>query len=313
MSAPPRSATHQSVANRIEIAGRSVNRVAFGAARLTAGDGWGVPRDIEASRDILRSAIDAGVTYVDTADSLGPGVSESIIGDVVGNSSDVLVATKVGMLRPGPSEWDVLGHPNYLRQQVHSSLFRLRRDRIDLLYLHRIDPNYPVADQVGALQDLRDQGLVAHIGVSSPTRDQLEDVLALEPKLAAVQSLFNVAAADEKATAVRLAEAGIPFVAYWPLVGRGLPKRLFTALFDELARIGSERNISATDVALAWIFATLPNSIAVVGSRSREHFAQNLSSAEISLSDEEVGRVNTATQRVLAGFTFDPRYSKDHA
>ena len=296
---------------RVRIAGRDVLRVAFGGARLTAGDGWGVPADPERSRHVLRAALEAGIDHVDTADALGPGVSESIIGDVVGDRSDVLVATKVGMLRPGPHKWDVLGHPNYLRQQVYASLTRLRRERIDLLYLHRIDPVYPLEDQLGALQDLRDAGLVGAIGVSEPTSDQLERVLELEPSLAVVQSLYNVAAPTGRAVARTLEERGIPFVAYWPLVGRGVDAARHAVLFDGLARIGATRGLTAPQVALAWIYTTAPNAAAVVGSRSATHIASNISAAGARLDSAALDEIDALSRTALAGVAFDPRYSKD--
>lgn len=295
----------------ITLADRSIQRVAFGAARLTAGDGWGVPADPERSRALLRSAIEAGIDYIDTADALGPGVSESIIGETVGNSDEVLVSTKVGMLRPGPHAWDVLGHPNYLRQQVYSSLIRLRRDRIDLLFLHRIDPNFPLEDQLGALQDLRAKGLVGHIGVSEPTAAQVEHVLRLEPDLAAVQSLYNIAAAGNAAVAESLADRGIPFIAYWPLIGRGLTRDRHAALFAALGEIAVPLGITAPQLALAWIFTTVPNGIAIVGSRSSTHLAANLASAAQRLDAATLALVAEAARVQLDGVTFDPRHPQE--
>lgn len=195
-------------AGETRLAGASVTRVGFGAARLTAEDGWGAPRDPDSARNLLLAAVDAGYDYIDTADALGPGISEQLIGEALGNRDDVLVATKVGMLRPAPDAWGVLGRPDYLRQQIRLSLQRLQRDRIDLLYLHRIDPDYPLADQLGALQEARDRGDVGAIGVSEPTAEQLEQVIAVEPGLAAVQSLYNPVARRNTAVASRSRELG---------------------------------------------------------------------------------------------------------
>ncbi len=294
------------VSSRLALAGRDIVRVGFGAARLTAGDGWGRPADPERSRALVRAAREAGIDYFDTADALGPGVSEAIIGETIGDADDVLVATKVGMLRAGPHTWDVLGHPNYLRQQVYASLARLRRERIDLLYLHRIDRNYPLADQLGALQDLRDQGLIAHLGVSEPTAAQLDEVLTLEPRLAAVQSLYNLVARDNAAIAQTLDGRGIPFVAYWPLIGRGLSRDNHARLFAALAPVAAEVDVPVTELALAWIFTTLPNALAVVGSRSTQHLAGNVSASGLHLSSETLARIDEVVARELAGVRFDP-------
>ncbi|MDQ1138573.1 pyridoxine 4-dehydrogenase [Microbacterium sp. SORGH_AS 1204] len=309
--APPSALPDSSVADRLVIAGRRVSRVAFGGARLTAGDGWGVPRDREVPRGILRAALEAGIDHIDTADALGPAVSEQIIGDVVGDRDDVLVATKVGMLRPGPGEWGVLGRPDYLRQQVHASLSRLRRERIDLVYLHRIDPDYPLADQLGALQQLRTQGLIGHIGVSQPTASQLEEVLLLEPDLAAVQSLYNVAARHDAELARTLEVRGIPFLAYWPLLGRGIAAARHRALFEGLASIGGPLGLDGAQVALAWIFSTLPGAGAVVGSRSAAHLRANARAARLRLDVENLARVTALVDDVLGDTVFDPRTSKD--
>ncbi|MFD0994639.1 aryl-alcohol dehydrogenase-like predicted oxidoreductase [Pseudoclavibacter chungangensis] len=296
---------------RAALAGHEVRRVGFGAARLTAGDGWGRLADPEPARRLLRDALDAGYDLVDTADSLGPGVSEQIVGEVVGDRDDVLVATKVGMLRPAPGRWGILGHPDYLRQQVHTSLLRLRRERIDLLYLHRIDPAHPVADQLGALQELCDAGHIGAIGVSEPSAEQLDEVLAIE-RVAAVQSLFNVAATGNAPIVRRLAAEGIPFVAYWPLIGRGLPRDVYERVFAVLARAGDELDASPARVGLAWILAQAPTTFAVAGSRDPAHLADNLRADELVLDPARADRLAADVANALDGFTFDPRYDREH-
>lgn len=296
---------------RVELAGRNVSRVAFGAARLTAGDGWGVPEDISASRNLLRSAIDLGYDYIDTADSLGPGVSEAVIGDVVGNSDRVLVATKVGMLRPSATRWGVLGHPDYLRQQVRNSLLRLRRDRIDLVYLHRIDPAYPLADQLGALQELRDEGLVGHIGVSEPTPAQLEEVFDIETP-AVVQSVYNLVERRNGEIITTLGDRGIPFVAYWPLLGRGVSRSVYDAIHRQLRPTAQRLGTTTHALSLAWIFGRHPLSLAVVGSRDPRHLAANRAAADLTLDDAVLDEITAAVDAVCDPSTaFNPARSKD--
>lgn len=297
----------------IDLAGHRVSRVAFGAARLTAGDGWGTPEDPEAAKDLLLAAVDAGFSYVDTADALGPGVSERLIGEAIGNRADVLVATKVGMLRPSADAWGVLGRPDYLRQQIQLSLQRLRRDRIDLLYLHRVDPTVPLADQLGALQEARDRGDVGAIGVSEPSAAQLDAVLELEPGLAAVQSLLNIVARRNGEIAARLERLGIPFVAYWPLVGRGLRAEHTQLLFAELQRIGQTVGLSAHQLSLAWIFSAHPNALAVAGSRSLIHLVQNQQAAGTRLDACVSSEVEAAVQAVLGDTPFDPRFPEENS
>lgn len=298
-------------AGETRLAGASVTRVGFGAARLTAGDGWGAPQDPASARNLLLAAVDAGYDYIDTADALGPGISEQLIGEALGNRDDVLVATKVGMLRPAPDAWGVLGRPDYLRQQIRLSLQRLQRDRIDLLYLHRIDPDYPLADQLGALQEARDRGDVGAIGVSEPTAEQLEQVIAVEPGLAAVQSLYNPVARRNTAVASRARELGIPFVAYWPLVGRGLRAEHKERLFAEFRSIGERIDLTPHQLSLAWIFTTQPHSLAVAGSRSIGHLVQNLVAAGVELDGCLVAEISQAVERVLGGVPFDPRFPEE--
>lgn len=297
----------------VELAGKTVSRVAFGAARLTAGDGWGIPADPGASRALLRSAIDLGYTYIDTADSLGPGVSEAIIGEVVGNSGDVLVGTKVGMLRPSAGEWGVLGNPQYLRQQVHNSLLRLRRDRIDLVYLHRIDPNYPLADQFGALQRLRDEGLIGYIGISEPTPEQLDQVWTIE-KPAVVQSVYNLVERKNEQLITALEERGVPFVAYWPLLGRGVPRATYEEIHRRLHPIADRIGTSTQALSLAWILQRHRLGIAVAGSRSPAHLADNLSATLLRLDADTLAEIEAATELALTSTSapaFNPAFSKD--
>lgn len=303
----------QAVRATAEIAGRTVSRVGFGAARLTAGDGWGAPSDPERSRNLLLAAVEAGYNYIDTADALGPGVSEQLIGEALGDRDDVVIATKVGMLRPAADRWGVLGHPDYLRQQIHLSLGRLRRERIDLLYLHRIDPAYPLADQLGVLQEARDRGDVGAIGVSEPSLAQLEAAVAYEPALAAVQSLYNPVARTNEVVAARADELGIAFVAYWPLIGRGLRHETKQALSEELRAIGSPLQLTPSQLLLAWIFATQPRSLAVVGSRTIDHLVQNRLAADTTLTSCAIADIAAAVQRTVGDTPFDPRFPEEAA
>jgi len=259
-----------------------------------------------------RTALDLGYTYIDTADSLGPGVSEAIIGDVIGNSDDVLVATKVGMLRPAADEWGVLGHPQYLRQQVHNSLLRLQRDRIDVVYLHRIDPNYPLADQLGALQALRDEGLIGSIGISEPTQDQLDQILRIETP-AVVQSVYNLVERKNEPVIEQLEKLSIPFAAYWPLLGRGVSRETYTAIHRQLQPIAADHESTTHGLALAWIWERYPLSIAVTGSRNVSHLAANRQAEKLTLSVVALEAISAAVDRALESneaTPFNPAVSK---
>lgn len=307
VSAP--SATRP-VATRIRLAGHEVARLGFGAARLTAGDGWGRAADPREPRRLLRAALDEGYDYIDSADALGPGISDEIIGDVVRPSENVLVASKVGMLRTGPHGWGVLGRPDYLRQQVHATLLRLRREQIPLLYLHRIDPAVSLADQWGTLRELRDDGLIGHLGVCEPTPAQLDELVGIEAP-AAVQSLYNVAAPANAAVADRAAALDVPFVAYWALIGRGLARAEYDRVFAVLAAGGEPYGLTAAQTALAWALSTRPNGLALVGSRSVRHLAENRRAQEVRLPDEVTSRLASEVADALGGVAFDPRHTAE--
>ncbi|MDR2564972.1 MAG: aldo/keto reductase [Bifidobacteriaceae bacterium] len=275
----------------VRIAGRATSPLVFGTARLTGGDGWGEPADPDRSRQLVRHAVAAGYNHLDTADSLGPGVAERIIGEALDAEAPVLVATKVGMLRPGPGRWGVLGHPDYLRQQVHASRSRLRRDRLDLVYLHRVDPDYPLADQLGALEDLREQGVIGHVGISEPTPGQLAQAASLV-RLAAVQSHYSLIHRANRVVAEQAEDLGVPFVAYWALAGHGLDASGWRRLEQIAASWAEEHGLgwlqgepdgsgagSARERTVwalaAWLLADLPGASLLVGSRSADHLRRD--------------------------------------
>src|SRR5262245_35622339 len=157
-----------------------VHRLGYGAMQLTGEGVWGPPDDHEGALAVLRAAVEGGVDFIDTADSYGPVVSEQLIAEALHPyPDDLVIATKAGFARPGPGEWTEVGRPAYLKQQVELSLRNLRVDRIDLIQLHRIDPEVPLADQLGAFADLQKEGKVRHIGLSEVSVEQLEEARAI--------------------------------------------------------------------------------------------------------------------------------------
>lgn len=202
-----------------------VRRIGLGTMRLTdaTGDGthagahiWRAPDDPAAAVALLRRAVEAGVQLIDTADAYALGQSEELIADALHPYAEVVIATKVGNVRPSSTEWAPLGHPGYLKQQTELSLRRLQVETIDLLQLHRLDPAYPIADQVGALAELREQGKVRHIGLSEVTVDQVEAARQVAP-IASVQNLCNLTARAHDSVIDHVAAAGIAFIPFFPL------------------------------------------------------------------------------------------------
>ncbi|MGP4009934.1 aldo/keto reductase [Streptomyces sp. 4N124] len=204
-------------AGTITIAQKTVSRLGFGTMRLTGPGTWHDPDDRDTARSVLRQAVHThGISHIDTADAYGPHTVEHLIRDALYPYPEhVLIATKVGLVRPAPGQWVPLGNPFYLRACVEGSLRRLRVDRLELCYLHRIDPQVALDDQIAVLQALQDEGKIGHIGLSKVTPEQIRRV-GKDLTVAAVQNVFNTT--DRFDDAVELcAELGIPYVAYRPL------------------------------------------------------------------------------------------------
>ncbi|WP_424215812.1 aldo/keto reductase (plasmid) [Streptomyces sp. BI20] len=276
-----------------------VRRVGFGTMRLAdAADApggaeaaiWTAPGDRAAAIRLLRWAVERGVNLIDTADAYALGAGEELIADALHPyRDDVVIATKVGVLRPSPTEWTPLGHPDYLRQQAELSLRRLRTDRIDLLQLHRLDPNYPLADQIGALARLRDEGKVRHVGLSEVTVAQLEEARRIVP-IASVQNLYNLATRDHEDMVAHTAEHDIAFMPFFPLA-----TGTHAAAGGPLADIAREIGVTPSQTALAWLLHHSPTMLPIPGTTSATHLAQNTAALDIALTPEQSARIATAT------------------
>lgn len=272
-----------------------VNRLGFGTMRLTGPGNWGPPRDHQQAVAVLRRAVDLGVTFIDTADSYGPFITEELIRTALHPyPTDLVVATKAGFLRtrpdatstPSPESWTPLGKPEYLRQQVEMSLRRLGVDRIHLFQLHRIDPDYPLADQVGELADLKSEGKIGLIGLSEVTVDQLEAALRITP-IASVQNMYNLTARDADPLVDFCTTEGIAFIPWFPLAAGPLA--------DEggpLRTIAAAHQASPSQLALAWLLARSPMMLPIPGTSSLEHLDENIAAAAVSLTDDDIETLN---------------------
>jgi aryl-alcohol dehydrogenase-like predicted oxidoreductase len=243
-------------AGTIQIAGVAVSRLGLGTMGLTGPGHWGAPVG-DAARRVLQEAVhDHGITHLDTADAYGPAVAEEQIRSALHPyPASLLIATKVGMVRPGPNQWKPLGRPDYLRAAVEASLRRLGVDRLQLCYLHRIDPQVPLADQLGALRELQVEGKIAHIGISKVTVDDLGAASALVD-VAAVQNVLNVDEPDDPVVAV-CQQRGIPYVPYRPLNAGTLP----------------------ADKALTWLLGLGDHIAPIPGTSSPEHLRELVAAA----------------------------------
>ncbi|MFE9766463.1 aldo/keto reductase [Streptomyces sp. NPDC005808] len=276
-----------------------VRRIGYGTMRLADGPGdptggeahiWRAPADRDGAIAVLRRAVDLGVTLFDTADAYALGAGEELVAEALRPyAGEVAVATKVGVARPSPTEWVPLGHPAYLRQQAELSLRRLRVDRIDLLQLHRIDPDYPLAEQIGALKQLQDEGKVRHIGLSEVTVEQIEEATAVAP-VASVQNLYNLAARDHDAVLDHATAQGIAFLPFFPIaMGE------HAAPGSPVAEVARELDASPAQTALAWLLHRAPNVIPIPGTTSLAHLEENLGAHQVTLSESQFARLSQNT------------------
>ena len=260
----------------------TVNRLGFGAMRLT-GDGiWGEPDDREECKAVLRRALELGVNLIDTADSYGPYVSEEIIAEALHPYPEGLViATKGGLVRPGPGQWDPDGRPEHLREACEGSLRRLRLDRIDLYQLHRPDPNVPFEDSVGALKELQDEGKIRLIGLSNVNTGQLARAREIV-EVVSVQNRYNLTDRESEDVLEVCEEDGLGFIPWFPLAVGKLARR--GGALDDIA---GRHNATPGQIALAWLLKRSPSMLPIPGTSSVEHLEENVAAAAIELSDEE--------------------------
>jgi pyridoxine 4-dehydrogenase len=271
------------------IAGKTVHRLGFGAMRLTGPGIWGDPADREECVRVARRAVELGVDLIDTADSYGPYVSEEILREALyPYPEQLLIATKAGLVRTGPGKWDPVGRPAYLRQEAEMSLRRLGAERLDLLQLHRPDPQVPLADQVGELKALQDEGKVAAVGVSNVTVEQLEAAREIAD-IVTVQNIYNLTNRRSQDVLDYCAAEGIGFIPWAPIAhgdlgGQGGP------VDDVVKATGA----TPGQVALAWLLAVSPVVLPIPGTSKVAHLEENVAAAALTLTDQQVAGLSAA-------------------
>jgi pyridoxine 4-dehydrogenase len=266
----------------------TVNRLGFGAMRLTGKGVWGPPDDRDECIRVLRRAVELGVNFIDTADSYGPFVSEELIREALHPYTDVVIATKAGLLRTGPDQWPVLGYPAYLRQQCEMSLRRLGVDRIDLFQLHRIDDKFPAEDQIGELVMLQREGKIRHIGLSEVDVDQMR-AAQTTATIVSVQNMYNLAARGAEPVLDACQADGIGFIPWFPLAAGPL-----AAPDGPLQRIAAHHHASPSQLALAWLLKRSPVMLPIPGTSKVAHLEENVAAAGIELSEEEFATLSRA-------------------
>ena len=273
-------------AGTIDVGGDlTVNRLGFGAMRITGEGIWGDPPDREQAKATLRRAVELSINFIDTADSYGPEVSETLIAEALHPyPDDLVIATKGGLVRPGPGRWDADGRPAHLREACEGSLRRLQLDQIPLYQLHRPDPRVPLADSIGTLVELKAEGKIRHIGVSNFSEEQLREAQTLTP-VVSVQNRYNVGDRSSESMLDLCSQEGLAFIPWAPI-----------QQVDEKAavRVAAERlGVDPRQVVLAWMLQHSSAMLPIPGTRSPKHLEANVAAASLDLTAEELSAIAT--------------------
>lgn len=265
----------------------TVHRMGYGAMRVTGEGVIGPPEDEAAAKDLLRHAVDLGVDFIDTADSYGPGVSERLIGEAL-DPEDAVVATKAGLLRDTDTEWKPHGHPDYIRNQVLESRDRLGVDTIDLYQFHRPDPDTDFEASVQAFAELKDQGLVEHVGLSNVSVAQLETARD-HVEVATVQNHYNIGERGSEDVLEACGEYGIGFMPWFPIAAGEMD-----ALGEAVDDVADAQDATRAQVALAWLLEHSDVMLPIPGTASIDHLEENVAASEVELTEAEYARLTEA-------------------
>ena len=271
----------------------TVNRLGFGAMRITGPGIWGDPKDPKRARETLRALRKLEIDFIDTAESYGPYVSEELIREVLHPYDGMFIATKAGLLRTGPDDWTPCGKPEYLRQGVLMSMRRLGVERIDLWQLHRIDPDVPAEEQFGVIADMQKEGLIRHVGLSEVTVADIRAAQKYFP-VVTVQNLYNLVERRSEDVLDFCEANGIGFIPWFPLAAGDLAEG-----DSPFAHIAKRLKITPPQLALAWILKRSKVMLPIPGTGDPQHLRENVEAASIELSDDDFSAIdNQAKQRV---------------
>jgi pyridoxine 4-dehydrogenase len=266
-----------------------VNRLGFGAMRLTGEGIWGWPPDRENAKKVLRRALELGVNFIDTADAYGPETNELLIAEALyPYPKGLVIATKGGNTRPGPGQWVPDGRPEYLAQCVDKSLKRLKLERIDLYQLHRIDRKVPVEESLGALKAARDAGKIRHVGLSEVTVAEIEQAKKVVP-IVSIQNRYNITDRESEAALNYCEKEKMGFIPWAPIGGGRNPSLRKTG--NVLEAEAKRHNVSVVQLALAWLLQKSAVMLPIPGTSSLEHLEENMAAEKLQLSREEWKRI----------------------
>ncbi len=287
------SQTNAAQSGSFSLAGqRSVHRLGFGAMRITGKGIWGEPKDPAEAKRVLKRAVELGVTFIDTADSYGPEVSERIIGEALHPyPKDLLIATKGGLTRQGPEQWLPVGRPEYITQCVELSLRRLKVDTIELYQLHRIDAKVPVEETLGALKKLQEAGKIRYVGLSEVSVAEIERAKKVLP-IVSVQNLYNIGNRQSEEVLQYCEKNQLAFIPWFPIAAGDLAKP-----GGKLDQAAKRHGATVGQLALAWLLHRSPVILPIPGTSSVKHLEENIAAASVQLSDSEWAEIEKAAPR----------------
>lgn len=270
----------------------TINRLGFGAMRITGQGIWGEPKDPEEARRLLRRVVELGINFIDTADSYGPEISERLIGEALyPYPKDLVIATKGGLTRQGPGKWLPVGRPEYLTQCVHMSLRRLRLERIDLYQLHRIDEKVPVEESLGALTDLQKAGKIRHIGLSEVSVDEMERARK-SATIVSVQNRYNIGERQHDPVLQYCEKNRLGFIPWFPVAAGKL-----VAPGGPLEASAKRYNVTVAQLSIAWLLQRSPAMLPIPGTSSVKHLEENVAAADVKLSKQEWEEIEQAVRK----------------
>lgn len=266
-----------------------VNRLGFGAMRITGQGIWGEPRDRNEAKRVLKRAVELGVNFIDTADSYGPAVSEIIIGEALSPyAKGVVIATKGGLTRQGPDIWKPVGRPEYLEQQVHMSLRWLKTDAIDLWQLHRIDSQVPVEESLEPIARLQKEGKIRHVGLSEVKPHEIDRVRKMID-IVSVQNLYNVGERQHEDVLQYCEKHNLAFIPWFPVAAGKLAQP--GGALDTIAR---RHGATVSQISIAWLLHRSPVMLPIPGTSSVAHLEENMKAQDVKLSDAEMKEIEDA-------------------
>lgn len=273
----------------LKVGDKTVCRLGFGAMRITGEGIWGPPDDHDNAIAVLKKAVDLGVNFIDTADSYGPEVSENLIREALHPYKDLLIATKGGLLRPGPNIWKENGTPEHLHQAIEGSLKRLGVDQIELYQFHHPDPNVPFEESLHVFIEFQQQGKIKHIGLSNVTPEQLQKAMVMT-EIASVQNNYSVLNRTSEPVLRLCQEKGIAFIPYFPIGGNtgGLNEQV-------LESVAEKHGATVRQIGLAWLLHHSPVMLPIPGTANITHLEENMRALEIELDNQDMERLDTLT------------------